>query len=87
MIPGNDDASRAIKLIAAKMADAILAGTAEREARKAKGAAEAESGEALHTVSEAEMAAGKKPDKKSAEKSEEATTPAERVEVTAGADE
>ena len=87
VIPGNDDASRAIKLIAAKMADAILAGTAEREARKAKGAAEAESGEALPTVSEAEMAAGKKPDKKSAEKSEEATTPAERVEVTAGADE
>lgn len=43
-IPGNDDAIRAIRLVAGKMADAILQGKAEYESRKAKAAAEAQEG-------------------------------------------
>ena len=40
-IPGNDDAIRAIRLITGKMADAVLEGRLESEARRAKEAAEA----------------------------------------------
>ena len=39
LIPGNDDALRAIKLFAGRMADAILAGRGLREARAAESAA------------------------------------------------
>ena len=39
VIPGNDDALRAIKLFAGRMADAILAGRGLREARAAESAA------------------------------------------------
>lgn len=39
VIPGNDDATRSIRLIAGKMADAILEGTALREGNKAGKAA------------------------------------------------
>ena len=43
VIPGNDDALRAIKLFASKAADAVLSGQALRESREAeKAAAEAE---------------------------------------------
>ncbi len=35
VIPGNDDATRAIRLVTSKMADAILEGTAMREANRA----------------------------------------------------
>ncbi len=41
-IPGNDDAIRAIRLIAAKMADAVKEGRAEYESRQARAAAEAQ---------------------------------------------
>jgi small subunit ribosomal protein S2 len=39
VIPGNDDALRAIKLFAGRMADAVLAGRGLREARSAESAA------------------------------------------------
>jgi small subunit ribosomal protein S2 len=39
VIPGNDDALRAIKLFAGRMADAVLAGRGVREARAAESAA------------------------------------------------
>src|SRR5438309_1895241 len=39
VIPGNDDALRAIKLFAGRMADAILAGRGLREARAAESTA------------------------------------------------
>ena len=42
VIPGNDDAIRAIRLITGKMADAVMEGRAEHESRLAKAAAEAE---------------------------------------------
>jgi len=41
-IPGNDDAIRAIRLMAGKMADAILEGRAEHESRRAEQAVAAE---------------------------------------------
>ena len=43
-IPGNDDAIRAIRLIAGKMSDAVREGRAEHESRQAKAAAQAEEG-------------------------------------------
>ncbi len=46
VIPGNDDAIRSIKLITGKMADAVLEGKAEMEARLAREAAAAETVEA-----------------------------------------
>jgi small subunit ribosomal protein S2 len=39
VIPGNDDALRAIKLFAGRMADAILAGRGLREARAVESSA------------------------------------------------
>ncbi|UCC69304.1 MAG: 30S ribosomal protein S2 [Armatimonadota bacterium] len=42
VIPGNDDAIRAIRLITGKMADATLEGRAEHESRQAEAAAAAE---------------------------------------------
>jgi small subunit ribosomal protein S2 len=39
VIPGNDDALRAIKLFASRVADAVLAGRGLREARVAEAAA------------------------------------------------
>src|ERR671922_102912 len=39
VIPGNDDALRAIKLFAGKIADAVIAGRGVREARAAEAAA------------------------------------------------
>ncbi|NSW55676.1 MAG: 30S ribosomal protein S2 [Armatimonadetes bacterium] len=42
VIPGNDDAIRAIRLITGKMADAVLEGKAERESRMAEEAARLE---------------------------------------------
>ncbi len=51
-IPGNDDAIRAIRLMSAKMADAIIEGKAERESREAEVAAE----EAVAAASEAAIA-------------------------------
>jgi small subunit ribosomal protein S2 len=44
VIPGNDDALRAIKLFAGRVADAVLAGRGLREARNAESAAEAGGG-------------------------------------------
>jgi small subunit ribosomal protein S2 len=44
VIPGNDDALRAIKLFAGRMADAVLAGRGLREARAAESAAAEKSG-------------------------------------------
>ncbi len=53
VIPGNDDALRAIKLFAGRVADAVIAGRSIRESRRAeadaaadKGRAESEDGEA-----------------------------------------
>jgi len=45
VIPGNDDAIRAIRLISAKMADAVLEGRMEREALETKAAEDAASAE------------------------------------------
>jgi len=42
VIPGNDDALRAIRLFAGGIADAVLAGRGLRESRAAEGAAAAE---------------------------------------------
>ena len=42
VIPGNDDAIRAIKLVTGKMADAVMEGKAEFEAREARAAVAAE---------------------------------------------
>ena len=39
VIPGNDDALRSIKLFAARVADVVLDGQAERESRRAEAAA------------------------------------------------
>jgi small subunit ribosomal protein S2 len=39
VIPGNDDALRSIKLFAARVADVVLDGQAERESRRAEQAA------------------------------------------------
>jgi small subunit ribosomal protein S2 len=44
VIPGNDDALRAIKLFAGRMADAVLNGRGLREARNAEAAAAADKG-------------------------------------------
>jgi len=41
-VPGNDDAIRAIRLMAGKMADAVLEGRAEHESRRAEAAVAAE---------------------------------------------
>jgi small subunit ribosomal protein S2 len=45
VIPGNDDALRAIKLFAGRVADAVLAGRGLREASRAEAAAEAGAGD------------------------------------------
>ncbi len=45
VIPGNDDALRAIKLFAGRVADAVIAGRGLRDASRAEAAAEAGSGE------------------------------------------
>ena len=45
-IPGNDDALRAIRLFASKIADAVLAGRGHRESAQAEAAAEAAQAEA-----------------------------------------
>ena len=96
VIPGNDDASRAIKLIASKMAEAVMEGNLLRESRRAKG--ETEGGQDMPNVSEGEMRGkrgdrgGKKGASRPAEQqpAAEAAPPEqnqERVEVKAGADE
>jgi len=61
VIPGNDDAIRAIKLLSGKMADAVLEGRMEREAQEAKAAAEAEEEQAAAEAraAEAEAAAAR----------------------------
>jgi len=52
IIPGNDDAIRAIRLITGKMADAIMEGRAEHESRQAEAAAAAEAAEAAEAAGE-----------------------------------
>jgi small subunit ribosomal protein S2 len=83
IIPGNDDAIRAIALITRKMADAIIEGTEEMEKRKAveaakaakvaaEEAAEAETAEAAAKgEAPAEVTPEEKPAKETAAKSEE----------------
>jgi small subunit ribosomal protein S2 len=55
-IPGNDDAIRAIKLVAGKMADAVVDGKQESESRLAKELAEAGRKEEEAAAAEAEAA-------------------------------
>jgi len=96
VIPGNDDASRAIKLITKKMADAVVEGNALRETRKAKVTAEG-GDEDMPNITESDLTQGRGGDKKrgAARKPETAASaeaPAapvveERVEVAAGAEE
>jgi small subunit ribosomal protein S2 len=95
IIPGNDDAIRAIRLITGKMADAVLEGTAEHESRQAEleaaRAAEEAEAEAARAADEPapfgeaveeEMPMAEEPSVEfgAPEPSEEVAAPAERVE-------
>ncbi|MEB3287158.1 MAG: 30S ribosomal protein S2 [Vampirovibrionales bacterium] len=71
VIPGNDDASRSIRLLTSKMADAILEGNSVREGRRAQLAAGGRSSSAP-SVTVAEMTG------------EEASSEAEKEAVAAG---
>ena len=55
VIPGNDDATRAIRLITAKMADAILEGNSLREANKANVRVGSQSQQAMPSITAADM--------------------------------
>ena len=79
VIPGNDDATRSIRLITAKMADAILEGGAAREEYINKNRNAAKNQEAAPRVTAADM---KGEDAKPAE-GEKAETPEEREPVAA----
>jgi small subunit ribosomal protein S2 len=78
IIPGNDDAIRAIALVTRKMADAILEGREEMEKHKAVEAAkaakvaaeEAAEGEAQEAAAKGEATAGEAPEDKPAEVTE-----------------
>jgi len=73
VIPGNDDAIRAVRLIASKVADAILEG----KMAASEGAEEEESGESGYgpMVSESEMSAGGEESEESRESEPEKKTP------------
>ncbi len=84
-IPGNDDAIRAIRLMAGKIADAILEGKAEHESRRAEAQVAAE----LATAAREEAAVGAAAAKQAAEETVDWASeqfgveiPSEVVEVT-----
>jgi small subunit ribosomal protein S2 len=101
IIPGNDDAIRAIRLITGKMADAVLEGKAEYESRQAEleaeGAAEEVAAEAARAAADAtlfaegaeeEMPLGEEPSFEVGEPEpvEAAEAPAEDVEEVEAAE-
>jgi small subunit ribosomal protein S2 len=56
-VPGNDDAIRAVRLITARVADAVLEGAGSFAKEEAEAAEEAEGASDLPLVTEAEMQA------------------------------
>ncbi len=70
VIPANDDATRSIRLIVGKMADAIIEGNAIREGSKDDGNAKSSKGKSAKSVTVEEMTAGKDGAKKADTKSE-----------------
>ncbi len=72
VIPGNDDASRSIRLITGKMADAILEGTASREEQSRQQRTAAMNSQHQSSVSVADMTAAPAAEAPAVAKTEEA---------------